>query len=264
LIHPLSQFALEPSSSWLYSFVCAVEARHMNKTPTKFRDWLPIRDANYNCRIWQAARATSAAPQLFKRISIGEPLRQQHFVDGALGCNNPIIHLLCEATREFDGNKEVGCILSLGTGMHSAAGFQAHKGYQRMIPKDLIHAMARMVTDCSEVADQMAERFKNYHRLYHRFNVGYELGAIGLDEWSRLGEVEAHTRAYLRRREVSLQVDEVVEALLGRPSQVLLVESLCTSNPKLLPGGRAIDIAGQLLTMSVKGLLTHYTQCQPV
>ncbi|KAI1748939.1 hypothetical protein F4782DRAFT_337702 [Xylaria castorea] len=111
------------------------------------------------------------------------------------GCNNPILHVLSETTREFNGNKEVGCILSLGSGVHSAAGFQAPKGYQRVIPKDLVHAITRMVTDCREVADQMIEQFKNYRRLYHRFNVGYELGAIGLNEWSRLGEVEAHTRA---------------------------------------------------------------------
>ncbi|KAF3766651.1 hypothetical protein M406DRAFT_76171 [Cryphonectria parasitica EP155] len=182
------------------SIVCAVEARHMNKTPTNFRDWLPTKDANYNCKIWEAARATSAAPHLFKRVTIGEPLRQQHFVDGALGCNNPIRHVLSEALREFMGSQEVGCILSIGTGMRLTAGFQPLKGYQRVLPKDLVQAIARMVTDCDEVADQMTEQFRNYGRMYHRFNAGYELGAIGLNECSRLGEVEAHTRAYLRQK----------------------------------------------------------------
>jgi len=38
------------------------------------------------CKIWQAARATSAAPTFFKRIKIG---RKQEYIDGGMGCNNP-------------------------------------------------------------------------------------------------------------------------------------------------------------------------------
>jgi predicted acylesterase/phospholipase RssA len=40
------------------------------------------------CKIWEAARATSAASTLFEPISIGRP--PTRFVDGALKHNNPI------------------------------------------------------------------------------------------------------------------------------------------------------------------------------
>lgn len=37
--------------------------------------------------IWEAARATSAAPTYFERLTVG----QDHFIDGGVGWNNPVL-----------------------------------------------------------------------------------------------------------------------------------------------------------------------------
>jgi predicted acylesterase/phospholipase RssA len=47
--------------------------------PTKIHDLSRI-------TIWQAARATSAAPTYFERLTVGD----DQFVDGGLGYNNPV------------------------------------------------------------------------------------------------------------------------------------------------------------------------------
>ncbi|KAH8817174.1 acyl transferase/acyl hydrolase/lysophospholipase [Xylogone sp. PMI_703] len=211
------------------TFVCAMNARHLDKNPTKFRTWSARKDSEYNCKIWEAARATSAAPQLFKRILIGEPFRQQEFVDGALGCNNPIQQVIEETVQEFESDCLVGCVLSIGTGTKRVPGFERPRGYQRLIPKDLIKAIAKMTTDGNSEADYMAEKFRDYNRLYFRLNAGIELGDIGLDESARLGDVESHTMAYLRNKEISRKIDYIVEALRGKPTQTLPLRSPITA-----------------------------------
>jgi len=52
--------------------------------PVLFRSY-ESHEPHSNCKIWEAARATSAAPNFFKRIEIG---RAQPYIDGGLGRNN--------------------------------------------------------------------------------------------------------------------------------------------------------------------------------
>ena len=55
------------------------------------------------CKIWEAARATSAASRLFEPITIG-PF-QQKFVDGALRHNNPI-----DLVDQESSSKSIKCL----------------------------------------------------------------------------------------------------------------------------------------------------------
>ena len=55
----------------------------------------------YNCTIWEAGRATSAAPTFFKRIKIGPTGSGVEYVDAGLGCNNPVKQVVAEAARVF-------------------------------------------------------------------------------------------------------------------------------------------------------------------
>jgi len=61
--------------------------------------------------VWQAGRATSAAPSYFPPFKMGESV----FVDGGIKANNPVMVALEEATNLWPG-REVGCIVSLGCG----------------------------------------------------------------------------------------------------------------------------------------------------
>ncbi|KAJ6024783.1 hypothetical protein N7540_005580 [Penicillium herquei] len=62
--------------------------------------------------LWQAARATTAAPIFFKPITVAG----QEFFDGGLGFPNPIELATWEATRIWDKSTPHDVTISLGTG----------------------------------------------------------------------------------------------------------------------------------------------------
>jgi hypothetical protein len=127
--------------------------------------------------------------------------------------------LLQEATREFGEERDVGCIISIGTGKPKVTGFKKSGfGLQRVLPLDLVKALAKMATDTEAEAVEIKERYRNCPGLYYRLNVDRGLESISLEEWEKLGEVKTHTLAYLNDRDVSREVDEIVKVLIGRPS----------------------------------------------
>jgi hypothetical protein len=205
-----------------------VPAKHINKEPRLFRTWEADKYPGYNCTIWEAGRATSAAPTFFKRICIGDPNLQEEFVDAAMGCNNPVRYLIEEARREFGLAREVSCIVSIGTGKPKVAGFEAPGLFQRALPLDLIKVLASMATDSETEASVMEGRYQNCPGLYHRLNVETGLEGVALEEWKKLGDVKTHTMAYLRRDDINTDIDVIVEALIGRSSQTFLLSQLGT------------------------------------
>lgn len=209
-------------------FVCAVPALHVNKEPKLFRTWSADKNPGYNCTIWEAGRATSAAPTFFKRIYIGNPGMQEEFVDAGIGCNNPVQYLIQEAQREFGPNREVACIVSIGTGKPKVAGFKAPARFQRVLPLDLIKVLTAISTDSEAVASVMEARYQYCSGLYHRLNVERGLEEVSLEEWEKLGEVTTHTTEYLRGEKISQRLDEIVEALLGKPAKTFLLGKLGT------------------------------------
>lgn len=76
---------------------------------------LPDRD----CLMWQAARATSAAPWYFPpfRLDQTPPLQYRALVDGGVFANNPALAGLTEARKLTRGSPDTQClVVSLGTG----------------------------------------------------------------------------------------------------------------------------------------------------
>ena len=65
-----------------------------------------------DCTIWEAGRATSAAPTFFDPITFSNG---GTFRDGALRDNNPIYELMHEVEAEASG-LEIASIISIGTG----------------------------------------------------------------------------------------------------------------------------------------------------
>ena len=66
-------------------------------SPTVFRSYSGEGIQPSQCAIWQAARATSAAPSFFKEMYIDNPRPGINYVDGGLGHNNPAEVALEEA-----------------------------------------------------------------------------------------------------------------------------------------------------------------------
>ena len=66
-----------------------------------------------DCTIWEAARATSAAPTFFDAIEFGIPLVR--YGDAGTGYNNPAREALSEAHTIWP-NLPIKCLVSIGTG----------------------------------------------------------------------------------------------------------------------------------------------------
>ncbi|KIM28913.1 hypothetical protein M408DRAFT_58937, partial [Serendipita vermifera MAFF 305830] len=100
-----------PPVSILYA-VTAVDITH----PRAFRTY-PSRGLSLNPSIVNAICATIAVPSHFSPAKIGPENRQQTFVGGPRGANNPTRLLLNEASNIFGNDKRVAQIVSIGSGL---------------------------------------------------------------------------------------------------------------------------------------------------
>src|SRR6266852_6476238 len=162
-----------------------------------------------DCKIWEAARATSAAPTFFKRIEIG---REQPFIDGGLGRNNPSQVVLNEAKALF-GARLIGCLVSIGTGQPEVIGIKKPGLFQQFIPTDVIDALKEIATDCNDTHQTMLGLFDNLPNTYFRLNVEQGMQGIELSEWEKLSNVEAHTAQYMGKREVGEKLALLANAI---------------------------------------------------
>ena len=195
------------------AFVCAMPAKNM-AYPRRFRTYHVRENASTNCLIWEAARATTAAPTFFKRVTIGEAgLAQEEFLDGGLRCNNPTAYVLEEAMTVFGRDTKLGCLVSIGTGHSGIVGTASPDAFQRWLPKDLIFRLREIATDCEAEAHRFELQFKDSPDFFFRFNVTHGAGQISLEEWKKLDLIETHTKAYLEDVGVSRSIDVVVKLL---------------------------------------------------
>jgi predicted acylesterase/phospholipase RssA len=173
-----------------------------------------------NCKIWEAARATSAAPTFFKRVEIGR--NKQPFIDGGLGCNNPSQLVLNEAKARFGGARHIGCLVSVGTGQAEVPSIKKPGLFQQIIPTDVINALRKITTDCGATHQEMLRRFAGSGNTYFRLNVEQGMQGIGLSKWEKLSIVEAHTVQYMEMEEVEKKLDSLVNAIRVPRAQLTL------------------------------------------
>ncbi|KAJ7347951.1 FabD/lysophospholipase-like protein, partial [Mycena albidolilacea] len=205
------------------TFVCAMNAANMS-LPVLLRTYNTPDHPAMDCTIWQAGRATSAAPTFFKQIKIGYPGMEEAFLDGGMGHNNPAAAVLLEAKILFP-DKQIACIISLGTGQPHTINIPKPSLLNRLIPLDVIKAIQKIATDCEKEHQSLAHRFDGVAKLYFRFNVGQGMQDIQLNQWEKLGDVAANTRQYIQSQPVINQLADAVKSLsdkIGRVSTISL------------------------------------------
>jgi hypothetical protein len=181
-------------------------------TPRLFRTYSVDKYESFDCAIWEAARATSAAPTFFKRIFIGIPPMSEPFVDAGLGCNNPIKQLLNEAEYIFP-HQHIACIVSIGTGHVTTACLPAPSLFNNVIPLSVAEVLKKITTECEATAEETERRFRSAPNIYFRFNVEQGMQSVTLAQWERLPEVTTHTLQHLQRGKVDEMVMAAVTAL---------------------------------------------------
>jgi hypothetical protein len=158
----------------------------------------------YNCKIWEAGRATSAVGLAFKPIQIGQTV----FIDEGAGKYNPAPQLLEEAAINEWPGREVGVFVSIGTGKRpegtNARQSEWWEGFIGGSMGAFAEARRRLVTKiegCEETHQQMLKSHlakcgvpvENYCRL----NVSVGLGEFAMNEWQYLSPMTINTRKYL-------------------------------------------------------------------
>ena len=198
-------------------FVCAVGTPDVTHAagPTLFRSYDVEKNREYNCTIWEAARATSAAPTFFKIIMIGPDGSGIEYVDAGIGCNNPVKEVIAEAARVFGEDAPIAVIVSIGTGQSGSVGLTKPDAFQKWLPTNLISVLKEIATDSGRVAEEMERKYKNASGLYNRLDVDRGLQSVSLDEWKKLGDVRAYTKNYMKLEVVNRRLDGVVGVLNG-------------------------------------------------
>lgn len=166
-------------------------------------------------RIWEAARATSAATSFFEPLEIDG----QIFADGATGANNPIYEIWAEASSLFSPpadeawrlENHLRCLVSIGTGVPSLKPFGPGIG-------EVAAALKAIATD----SEAKAQQFQRLHSplvkkgAVFRFNVQHGLEDVGLEEASRLGDIEAATDRYCSTQAIAQQLEDCAIKLRQR------------------------------------------------
>jgi hypothetical protein len=170
----------------------------------------------FDCKIWEAGRATSATGLAFKPIQIGQSV----FIDEGAGQYNPSPVALDEACVNEWPAREVGVFISIGTGKRPAdSDNNQHLWYEGFMG-DFAEARRRLIAKIEgcEVTHQymiregLSKRGVNIEN-YYRLNVEIGVGDFGMNEWNRLADISTSTRRYLGKTEVRRMNDEAAVKL---------------------------------------------------
>jgi hypothetical protein len=167
------------------------------------RNYDSSRPEGFDCAIWEAGRATSAASSFFDPIQIGR--FQETFVDGGTGCNNPVDKVFEEALEIWGerARERINCFLSIGTGQPAERGFG-----------NGLKEIASTVIHISTETEQTAARFARVNapsigaapkreKIYFRFNVAKGLEETGLERHEDMAKIAAATKVYLSSPQIS-------------------------------------------------------------
>lgn len=226
------------------TFVVVTKGLNAGGPPTLFRSYECDGHNADTCAIWEAARATSAAPTFFKPITIESPLPKATYVDGGLQNNNPAELARAEAQKIWPKAKRF-CIISIGTGRVKAiqvasssktSGLSKGRKMLKWIPglttatrvpsgvisaNNIAKACVDLVTNSEPVHQRLFKESNSSDPerqfRYHRFNVQRDMQDIGLQEWNKVEEMASHTSVYVEEGEGILKRDKCVVDLMDPP-----------------------------------------------
>lgn len=193
-------------------------------------------------KLWEVARATSAAPFYFEKMVIGG----ETFQDGGLGTNNPAYRVAAEI-GQIHGGRFPAIILSIGTGQETEKDkvepsdeplkYRQHH-FQHL--RDIFNLMGRMgsiVTESENTHKHLQTRVNDLskadgstHPVYFRFNAP-GIDHIALDNWDpptdgkkTLEALQEKTEDYLKQPEVKERLRQCAIELVRLRRQRMLTE----------------------------------------
>ncbi|RSM02025.1 hypothetical protein CEP52_008226 [Fusarium oligoseptatum] len=190
-------------------FVCATQC--LNRSQVQFCSY---RDPVHHNRaegikIWEAARATSAASAYFDPIKIGP--HSFEFVDGGIGTNNPVFETrncardLWQASSNTNFDEQIRCLVSIGAGVgqsYSAKGL------------DMRNNFSPFLTDTEATASRFASSHEHLAKAnkYFRLTIPSGIGNIDLVDTSKPEDILGRTFMYLEEN-CTEQLDQCAKVL---------------------------------------------------
>jgi predicted acylesterase/phospholipase RssA len=184
--------------------VCAICEGHHKAA--RIRSYLPRKRENRDTssyKIWEAARATSAAPIYFPAMEIND----HRYFDGGMDCNNPILEVVDEAKDEFPGAHIVS-IVSVGTGKGKVV--EPHGGLINVVYA-VLHRLTN--TEAQHEEFMRREEFEYFKSSYFRFQADNNLGIIDLAAVDKMDEIASITKHYLEDEEVKRSIVRCAERI---------------------------------------------------
>ncbi|KAK7434582.1 hypothetical protein VKT23_020118 [Stygiomarasmius scandens] len=191
--------------------------------PAQYNDW----------EIWEAARATSAAPAFFESFERDG----KRFVDGGVGFNNPILELLGEARSVYGKACTLGCVISLGTGIppdlkldtglfsirdfvnvatNSEIAHRQFKGFSDILPlPDVADSKKYWRFNMSKQLSDKDWVVKETKRWYgkEKETVGYEKVMVEMDDYASIGLIQELTDLWLDKEATKKDLKACVNKL---------------------------------------------------
>lgn len=166
----------------------------------------------FDCKIWQAGRATCAIGLAFKPITIGQSV----FHDDGAGTFNPTPEAVDEAIMNEWPGREIGCLVSVGTGRRpKSSGANSEQWYEGFLG-EFAEARRRLIAKiegCETIHEYMLKEHLRKRNVnaenYYRLNVEIGVGEFGMNEWHRLGEISTGTRRYMARTDEQKMVQGI-------------------------------------------------------
>lgn len=204
-------------TKWIhkYSFVTALDSRRVtgNKEPILFRSYTApcpepeLQETVDGATIWQAIRATTAAPTFFNPIVI----KGVGFLDAATGgFNDPGLVIQSQAEKIWPGRK-IEVFLSLGTGKRNQRGLVHTNIFWWCL--DLVRAIKIILTS-NEVITHLIEKSLGQDVFFH-FTVDDGLGDNKISNWQMLGKFESLTNKYLDNGEIIRSIKSLVQKIVN-------------------------------------------------
>ena len=178
---------------------------------------MPVRLRSYDsrmnsamrcCKIWEAARATTASLDRFSPIQIG-PMGVS-YVDAGLGFSNPAKEAFDEAARIWH-LPHIGCIVSIGAGASSPARIDTRLDSTSLLrsaglvclkrAQELLHAIFKSSTDCERTHEELSRDARLLEINYFRFNVEAGFENVGRYDASAVADLRTGTDRYLQKPE---------------------------------------------------------------
>jgi hypothetical protein len=163
-----------------------------NHRPYRIRNYQSQNEPGLPMAVWQAARATSAAPTFFDPLRVGNMTTLR---DGGLRNNNPVMEAMNEIESEFGAtDSDIACLVSIGTGVSKTEFFRDDL-------RSVAEACAKIATETEETEATFRRVYaalgKPLHERYFRLEVDQGLQEMGMEEWRKMSQVFSVTTTYL-------------------------------------------------------------------